>query len=61
MGQHRWVASIGLAAAVGVLYYLVAYLSLTGLFFYQSEGVTVFWAAAGISSGLLVGFGSRAR
>jgi integral membrane sensor domain MASE1 len=34
---------------------------LSGLFFYQSEGVTVFWAAAGISSGLLIGFGSRAR
>ena len=57
----RWVGSIGLAAAVGVSYYVVAYLSLTGLFFYQSEGVTVFWAAAGISSGLLIGFGSRAR
>jgi signal transduction histidine kinase len=61
MGQHRWVGGIGLAAAVGVLYYIVAYLSLTGLFFYRSEGITVFWAAAGISSGLLIGFGSRAR
>jgi signal transduction histidine kinase len=61
MGERRWVGGAGLAAAVGVLYYLVAYLSLTGLFFYQSEGVTVFWAAAGISSGLLIGFGSRAR
>jgi integral membrane sensor domain MASE1 len=61
MGEQRWVASVGLAAAVGVLYYLVAYLSLTGLLFYQSEGVTVFWAAAGISSGLLISLGSRAR
>jgi signal transduction histidine kinase len=61
MGEQRWVASVGLAAAVAVLYYLVAYLSLTGLFFYQSEGVTVFWAAAGISSGLLISCGSRAR
>jgi signal transduction histidine kinase len=61
MGKHRWLGSVGLAAAVAVLYYVVAYLSLTGLFFYQSEGVTVFWAAAGISSGLLIGFGSRAR
>lgn len=61
MSERRWVGSIGLAAAVGVSYYVVAYLSLTGLFFYQSEGVTVFWAAAGISSGLLIAFGSRAR
>jgi integral membrane sensor domain MASE1 len=34
---------------------------LSGLFFFQSEGITIFWAAAGISSGLLIGFGSRAR
>lgn len=61
MGASRWVGSIGVAAAVGVSYYLAAYVSLSGLFFYQSEGVTVFWAAAGISSGLLIGFGSRAR
>lgn len=61
MGEHRWVGSVSLAAAVGVLYYLVAYLSLSELFYYQSEGVTVFWAAAGISSGLLIGFGSCAR
>jgi signal transduction histidine kinase len=61
MGERRWVGSVGLAAAVGVSYYLVAYLSLTGVFFYESEGVTVFWPAAGISSGLLIVFGSRAR
>jgi hypothetical protein len=61
MEEHRWLGSVSLAAAVGVLYYIVAYLSLSGLFYYQSEGVTVFWAAAGISSGLLIGFGSRVR
>lgn len=61
MGEHRWVRCVGLAAAVAVSYYLVAYLSLTGLFFFKSEGVTVFWAAAGISSGLLIALGSRAR
>jgi hypothetical protein len=38
MGEHRWVGSVGLAAAVGVLYYLVAYLSLTGLFFISLKG-----------------------
>jgi MASE1 len=61
MGAPRWVGTIGVASAVGVSYYLVSRLSLSGLFFYPSEGVTVFWAAAGISSGLLIGFGSRAR
>ena len=61
MGAPRWVGGIGVAAAVAVSYYLAAYVSLSGLFFYQSEGVTLFWAAAGISSGVLIGFGSRAR
>jgi signal transduction histidine kinase len=63
VGKSIWrrVGSVGLAVAIAAAYYLVAYLSLSGLFFYQSEGVTVFWAAAGISSGLLIGFGSHAR
>ena len=59
MGARRGFRSVGLTAAIAVVYYLVAYLSLSGLFFYHSEGVTVFWAAAGLSSGLLIGFGSR--
>jgi hypothetical protein len=42
MGAPRWVGSIGVAAAVGVSYYLAAYVSLSELFFHQSEGVTVF-------------------
>jgi hypothetical protein len=50
MGAPRWLDSIGLAVAIAVVYYLVARLSLSGLFFFQSEGVTVFWAAAGVSS-----------
>jgi signal transduction histidine kinase len=61
MGARRGFGSVGLAVTIAVAYYLVAYLSLSGLFFYHSEGVTVFWAAAGISSGLLIGFGFRAR
>jgi hypothetical protein len=48
MDAPRWVGGVGLAAAVAVSYYLAAYVSLSGLFFHQSEGVTVFWAAAGI-------------
>jgi signal transduction histidine kinase len=61
MGAPGRLGSIGLAVAIAVVYYLAARLSLSGLFFFQSEGVTVFWAAAGVSSGLLIGFGSRAR
>ena len=57
----RWVGSVGLAAAVGSTYFLVAYLSLSGMFFLASEGITLFWAAAGISSGLLIALGSPAR
>src|SRR5271167_2803170 len=61
MGALGSLGSIGFAVAIAVVYYLVARVSLSGLFFFQSEGVTVFWAAAGISSGLLIGFGPRAR
>jgi signal transduction histidine kinase len=53
----QWVGSVGLAAAVGSVYFLVAYLSLTGMFFLSSEGITLFWAPAGISSGLLIAIG----
>jgi hypothetical protein len=61
VGTRRWFAGAAFAAAVAAAYYLAARLSLRGIFFFQSEGITVFWAAAGISSGLLLGFGSRAR
>lgn len=54
----RWLGSIGIAIAVGSIYFLVAFLSLRGVFFLASEGITLFWAAAGISSGLLIGLGS---
>jgi signal transduction histidine kinase len=57
--SRRWVTSIGLAAAVGLAYFLAAQLSL-GLLI-QPGGVAVFWPAAGISSGALIAQGSRAR
>ena len=53
----RWPGKIGLAAAVGVAYFLAARLSL-GLLL---NGVSVFWLAAGISSGVLIALGPRAR
>jgi signal transduction histidine kinase len=55
---RRWAVDIGLAAAIGSAYSLVAYIS--GLLVVP-EGVAVFWPAAGISSGILVALGSLAR
>jgi signal transduction histidine kinase len=55
---RRWINSIGLAAAVGVAYFVAARLSVRLLL---EEGVAVFWPAAGISSGVLIALGPRAR
>ena len=55
----RWVADIGLAAAVGAVYFLVARLSV-GLVL-EPTGVAVFWPAAGITSGFLIALGPPAR
>jgi signal transduction histidine kinase len=56
---RRWPADVGLAVAVGAIYFLVARLSV-GLVL-QPTGVAVFWPAAGITSGFLVAIGPRAR
>jgi signal transduction histidine kinase len=56
---RRLAASIGLAAAVGLAYFLAALLSYE--LSLQSEGLAVFWPASGVSSGLLIALGSRAR
>ena len=67
--QRRWTAAdglarrsagnIGLAAVVGLAYFLAARLSVDLVL--KPEGVAVFWPAAGISSGVLIGLGPRAR
>ena len=57
--SERLVISIGLAVAVGLAYFLGAKLSL-GLLM-KPGGVAVFWPAAGISSGVLIALGPRAR
>jgi len=54
-----WVGSIGLAAAVGLAYFLTARFSVRLIL--ESSGVAVFWPAAGISSGLLIALGPQAR
>ena len=55
----RWGGSIALALAVGIVYFLAARLSLALLT--KPEGVAVFWPAAGVSAGVLIALGSRAR
>ena len=55
----RWVGSIGLAVAVGLVYFVAARLSLALLT--KPEGVAVFWPAAGVSAGALIALGSPAR
>jgi signal transduction histidine kinase len=52
---RRWGENIGLALAVGLVYFLAARLSL-GLVL-KPAGVAVFWPAAGISSGVLIALG----
>src|SRR6201992_375241 len=55
----RWGGVLGLAVVVGIVYVLAARLSL-GLLT-KPEGVAVFWPAAGVSAGVLIALGSRAR
>jgi signal transduction histidine kinase len=55
----RWIGSIGLAVAVGIVYFVAARLSLALLT--KPEGVAVFWPAAGVSAGVLIALGSQAR
>jgi two-component sensor histidine kinase/integral membrane sensor domain MASE1 len=54
-----WVGAIGLAVAVGIVYFLAAQLSLALLA--KPDGVAVFWPAAGVSSGVLISLGRDAR
>jgi signal transduction histidine kinase len=56
---RQWVRGVGLAAAVGVGYFLTAAFSVRLLL--EPEGVAVFWPAAGLSSGLLIALRARAR
>jgi len=56
---RRWAGGVALAAAVGVAYFLAARFSL-GLLM-QPTSVAVFWLPAGITSGVLIALGPRAR
>lgn len=61
VGDLTWRGAdgIGLAAAVGLAYFLAAWVSYR--LSLQSEGLAVFWPASGVSSGLLIALGPRAR
>src|SRR3982751_5191895 len=59
IGSPSWVGSIGLTIAVAVTYFISARLSLALLT--EPDGVAVFWPAAGIAAGILVGVGPSAR
>ena len=56
---RQWVKGTGLAVAIGLAYFVAADFSVRLLV--EPEGVAVFWPAAGISSGILIAFGSPAR
>jgi len=57
---RRWAAHVALAAAVGAAYFLVAQVTMLGAAF-QPDKSTLFWPAAGISSGALIALGPRRR
>ena len=57
--RPQWEIAVIASLAVAMAYFLSARLSLALL--EKSDGVAVFWPAAGIASGILIGFGRRAR
>jgi signal transduction histidine kinase len=58
LAAWTWLRSIGIAAAVGVSYFLAAQLSNS---FLITPETVIFWPAAGISAGLLISLWSTAR
>lgn len=54
-----WLGGFWLAGAVGIVYFLTARLSLVLLV--EPDGVAAFWPAAGVSSGILIALGPKAR
>src|SRR6185437_6384189 len=57
--RPSWAASAVAAPAVAIAYFLAARLSL--LLLAEPDGVAVFWPAAGVASGILIGAGCGAR
>jgi signal transduction histidine kinase len=59
ISAHHLINSVGMAIALGIAYFMSARLSL--YFITKPDGVAVFWPAAGVSSGVLISIGPRAR
>ena len=57
--SRPWIYFAGLTLALGIADFLAARLSL--LLLTKPDGVAVFWPAAGVSAGVLIGLGPRAR
>ena len=55
----HWIGAIGLTVAVGIVYFSAAELSLALLT--KSGGLTMFWLAGGMSTGVLIALGRDAR
>jgi signal transduction histidine kinase/CheY-like chemotaxis protein len=58
-GLPRIISAVSATVAVAIIYFLAAHLGLALL--EKSDGVAVFWPAAGVASGILIAFGSAAR
>jgi PAS domain S-box-containing protein len=55
----EWIATLGTASAIAIIYFLAARLGLALLT--QPEDVAVFWPASGIAAGILITLGRRVR
>src|SRR4051794_3904974 len=53
------LTSLCLAVGIGIIYFIAARLSLALLT--KPDGVAVFWPAAGVAAGILIGMGPLAR
>lgn len=59
LARSTWAVSAAATVAVAIAYFLAARLSLALL--EKPDGVAVFWPAAGVATGVLIGLGSAAR
>ena len=60
LAPWTWLRSIGIAAAVGAAFFLVAKITSWGTAF-QPDKVSLFWPPTGLSCGLLIVLGPRRR
>jgi len=55
---NSWLGAVALAVAIGIAYFLAAWL---GLALRSQVGMAIFWPAAGIATGALIALGPAAR